>query len=340
MTIGISGCASLGIPVSGGTSVAVSRTALSSTVSDYGATTTRAPDLTWAIEISLNYSLLHDIKYSRANNFDLRLDILKPRDQSGHGPRPTLFYIHGGGWMELVSKDISTLTFLPFLQLGWTVVNVDYRPSSVSLAPAAVEDCFCALRWLGRNAKEYNVDTSLLVLMGHSAGGHLALTTGMIPLSTSGLSAPCDIGDMYDGTPGSPASSPLIKVAAIINWYGITDVGDLVEGPHERGYAVKWLGNQTDRLTLAKSVSPLTYVRSGSPPVITVHGANDVIVPYHQAVKLHDALTAAKVPNKLVTVAQAGHGDFSVEVIRDTYAQLFDFLEQVGIVTGARSTVE
>jgi acetyl esterase/lipase len=52
------------------------------------------------------------------------------------------------------------------------------------LATAAVEDCLCALHWIGRNAKKYNFDLSKVVVTGGSAGGHLALTTAMIPPPT------------------------------------------------------------------------------------------------------------------------------------------------------------
>ena len=89
--------------------------------------------------------------------------------------------------------------------------------------------------------------------MGNSAGGHLALTTGMIPVS-AGLDSLC---------PGSEVP----KVAAIINWYGITDVDELLAGPNVRNYAVAWLGGMSNRDEIAKRVSPLTYVRAGLPPI-------------------------------------------------------------------------
>jgi len=62
-------------------------------------------------------------------------------------------------------------------------VNVEYRLASVALAPAAVEDCRCALRWVYQHAKEYGFDTSRLAVEGHSAGGHLSLMTGMLDAS-------------------------------------------------------------------------------------------------------------------------------------------------------------
>jgi acetyl esterase/lipase len=67
------------------------------------------------------------------------------------------------------------------MAMGFAVVNVEYRLGKTSLAPAAVEDCLCALHWVGRNAKKYNFDLSKVIVTGGSAGGHLALTTACPP---------------------------------------------------------------------------------------------------------------------------------------------------------------
>jgi len=174
------------------------------------------------------------------------------------------------------------------------VVNVEYRLARIAHAPAAVEDCRCALRWVIRNAKTYGIDTSRLVVAGHSAGGHLALMTGLLPES-AGLDRQCP-------GPEEPA------VAAIVNWYGITDVNGLLEGPDLRALAVTWLGSTPDRERIATRVSPLTYVRPGVPPVFTIHGDEDQTVPYSHAVRLHEALDAAHVPNELVTTPGGRHG--------------------------------
>ena len=77
---------------------------------------------------------------------------------------------------------------------------------------------------------------------------------------------------------------------------------------------------------IAKRVSPLTYVRRELPPVITVHGDADPIVPYSHAVRLHEALDNAGVPNELLTVPGGGHGGFTVAESEMIYAAIRDFL--------------
>jgi acetyl esterase/lipase len=56
---------------------------------------------------------------------------------------------------------------------------------------------------------------------------------------------------------------------------------------------VQWLGNQPNRAELAKAASPLTYVKSGMPPTIMIHGDADNLVPYLHSIKLRDALQQA-----------------------------------------------
>lgn len=262
-----------------------------------------------AIEINIQYQITPNITYLTASNFEAKLDVYRRRDATG--PNRTLIFIHGGGWTG-GSKEQSALAFLPFLQMGWNVVNVEYRLARVSLAPAAVEDCLCALRWVYRNAKQYNIDTSRLVITGGSAGSHLALTSGMIPPS-AGLDRQC---------PGTED----LKVAAIINWYGITDVVDLLDGPNMKTYAVTWLGSLSNREEIARRVSPLTYVRRGLPPVITIHGDADPTVPYTHGVRLRDALNKAGVPNRLVTVPGVRHGGFSQAEMMTIYGEIRKFL--------------
>jgi acetyl esterase/lipase len=161
-------------------------------------------------------------------------------------------------------------------------------------------------------AKDYNFDINKLVVTGYSAGGHLSLTTGMLPAS-AGLDRQC---------PGNDD----LKVAAIINWYGITDVGDLLDGPNQKTYAVTWMSSLTNRDEVAKRVSPLTYVRAGLPPILTIHGDADPTVPYSHATRLHEALTKAGVPNQLLTIAGGKHGGFSREDTLKIFTTIQTFL--------------
>jgi len=263
----------------------------------------------WTSTLSIDYRTIPNITYLKANNFKLNLDVYTPKN--AQEPVPTLIYFHGGGWSS-GTKEETVLVLLPYLEMGWAVVNVEYRLANVSHAPAAVEDCLCALRWVIQKANNYGFDINRLVVSGHSAGGHLALTTGM--LTGSSLDSQC---------PGNEE----LKVAAIVNWYGITDVEDLLKGENIKSYAVKWLGSSTDLMEIAERVSPINYLRSDLPPIITIHGDADPVVPYSQAVQLHQGLERLKVPNKLITIPNGGHGHFTRDEILNIYKTIHQFLD-------------
>ena len=262
----------------------------------------------WATLFAGTYRVVMNVVYLTANNYPVKLDVYARRDGT---PEPTLIWIHGGGWLR-GSKDVELQSILPWLEKGWNVVNVDYRLGKVSGAPAAVVDCQCALRWVAANARQYGLDLNRLVVSGESAGGHLALTTGMIPES-AGFGREC---------PGPP----LPRVAAIIDWFGITDVNELLEGAGQRPYAVEWLGSRLDREELARKLSPLTWVQKELPPVLMIHGDADTWVPYRQSVRLHEALDRAGVDNRLVTIPGGSHGGFPPEQRLRAFGEIDDFL--------------
>lgn len=298
-----------------GAAVAMLLTMLCGALGAQEKTTTLSSSARWAATVNEQYLIFPDVSYGRANNYELKLDVWQHKGDKT--PPPTLVYYHGGGWIW-GDRTGATLFFLPYLEMGWNVVNVEYRMADVSLAPAAVEDCRCALRWVFQNAKKYDIDTSKIVLTGHSAGGHLALISGMLPNNT-GLDNEC-------------WGTEELKVAAIINWFGVSDVADLLEGPNQKNYALMWMGSQANAPAIAKKVSPLSYVRRGLPPVLSIHGDADPVVPYSQAVRLHKALAESGVPNELVTIHGAGHGQFTAEQDEHAYERIRLFLKEQGLI--------
>ena len=105
--------------------------------------------------------------------------------------------------------------------MGLSVVNLEYRSGQVSLAPAAIEDCLCALHWIGRPPKDCHFDLDRVTVTGGSAGGHLALTTAI-----SASSAGFENERAAEEDPHWSGSWPEVrpKISAVINWFGITDV--------------------------------------------------------------------------------------------------------------------
>ena len=305
-----------------------------------------SPTAKWATEAAAQYTMSANITYRTASNQQLKMDVYYRRGVTT--PQPTLVYMHGGFWVA-GAKETAIMGLLPWLEMGWNVVNVEYRlgnaADATTLAPAAVDDCFCALRFVAALPATFNIDKNRIVVTGESAGGHLAMSMGMIPESAglgqecAGAAAPPAPAGR-GAAPATPAPTgpvtlpPLPKIVAVVNWFGVTDVPDVIDGANRQAAAARWFGNMpmTNAMEIAKKVSPLSYVRAGLPPIITIHGDADRTVPYPEGVRLHEALAKVNVPNQLVTVPNGAHGGFSAEERVRIYTAIREFLTKNGVM--------
>ncbi|MDR6785127.1 acetyl esterase/lipase [Pedobacter africanus] len=255
-----------------------------------------------------------NVVYSRVNGWEGKLDLYLPPEKNGSSP--LVINIHGGGWNK--GNKESQTGFGDFFKRGYAVANIAYRLTGVATAPAAVEDTRCALIYLISNAKKLNINPNKIVIMGGSAGGHLALMGGLL-----------ENDHIFDTNCKGIAN---IKVAAIIDKYGITDVWDWGYGPIKTSKsATAWLGEKAKDKDFAMSVSPLYQVKKTSPPVFIVHGDADPIVPYQQSVALKAKLDQLGVKNEFITVKGGLHGKFSPEDNRMVNAKIMDFLKGLGL---------
>lgn len=101
-----------------------------------------------------------------------RLDVYRPakRDQSKH---PVLVFFYGGRWTD-GSKEMYPFLAKHFVERGYIVVVPDYRKYPEVVFPTFVEDGARAVAWTLENIATYRGDPTQLVLMGHSAGAHIA----------------------------------------------------------------------------------------------------------------------------------------------------------------------
>jgi acetyl esterase/lipase len=267
----------------------------------------------WVADLASRYAVAPDRSY-RPGDGKAVLDVYAPRAASASARVPTVIYFHGGAWRG-GDKSVALLRALPYLEMGWAVVNVNYR---LGTAPLAVMDSRCALRWVAHNASTHGFDTARLVVTGDSSGSHLALTTGLLD-ARAGFDSGCE----------GPEPPP---VAAIVNWFGVTDLADVFEGANKQAYVARWLEGVPDRARLVRRLSPLHYVRERGPAVITIHGDADTIAPYSHAVRLHQALDQHGIANRLITIRGGQHGGFSRDDMIESFAAIRDFLKAQGLL--------
>ena len=99
----------------------------------YGQTTSDR----WLDYVAGDYDIFPNVTYAKASNVELKLDLYLPKNRTR--PVATLILFHGGGWVD-GQKERNVLYLLPYLELGWAAVNVEYRLGHQAPAPAAVED--------------------------------------------------------------------------------------------------------------------------------------------------------------------------------------------------------
>lgn len=116
-----------------------------------------------------------DLAYGPARG--QRLDVYLPAHPAG---APILFMVHGGGWAvgDKTSAGVVAGKVRHWLPLGYIVVSVNYRMIPDVTVGVEAEDVARALAWVQSHARDWGGDGDRVVLMGHSAGGHLvALVT-------------------------------------------------------------------------------------------------------------------------------------------------------------------
>ena len=261
------------------------------------------------VKLPNNYKALIDVVYTKVGQWEGKMDIYLP--QQDETSTPLVINIHGGGWNH-GSKESQT-GFGSFFKRGYAVANVEYRLVDVAPAPAAIEDVRCALIYLLNHSKQFNIDANKIVIMGGSSGGHLALMCGLLA-NDRHFDSNCE----YNGE---------IKVAAIIDKYGVTDLVPL----NNWGSAKRWLGNGFGNLDFVKSVSPIYFVDKNSPPIFIVHGDSDPIVPYSQSSELAKKLKSFGVKTKFIMVPGGKHGKFSEGKKQELNIQMWEFLNDLGL---------
>lgn len=200
-----------------------------------------------------------DIIFKETESRNLTLDILKRKDQSGVAP--VLIFIHGGSWKYGGKEDYSFYLH-EYAKKGYVTASLSYRLSQEAKFPSAVEDVKCGIRWIQQNGSQFGIDTNNVILIGGSAGAHLAMMAGYT--------------DLYE------SCGPVAAIKGIVNIYGPVDL--TTEFALSNSALTEFIGIDYDENPNPyQDASPINYVSSDDPPTITFHGTIDRVVPIGQA---------------------------------------------------------
>lgn len=233
-----------------------------------------------------------DVVYGTGGGRDLHLDIYTPATRDGLAPGVLL--IHGGGW-RIGAKNMPGIAAFGTLlsQMGYVCASMEYRLSGESAWPAQLDDAKAALRWFRANADRLGVDPARIVVLGKSAGAHIALMLGATQDDPA-----------HDGEGGTPGIST--KLDAIVTFYPPTMLTrrGIAESDAVRSFLADNHGPES-----LEAISPISYVGTKPfPPTILLHGTTDVVVSPGDSTAMYDALRKAGVPVELHMYAGLPHG--------------------------------
>jgi len=261
-----------------------------------------------------------DLPYAETEHPRQRLDLLLPKERSADKPLPVIVGVHGGAWMGGHKREL--IGFLsPFVASGkYAVASIGYRLSQDAIWPAQIHDCKAALRWLRGNAHQYGLDPNRMGVIGVSAGGHLVAMLG-----TSGDVKELE-GDLGKYLDQSSRVTCVVDLAGPTDFLTIGDFPSQIKHNSDASPEAILLGSAIpDDKAKARQASPVNFVTPDDAPCLLLHGTEDPLVPYPQAVEFRDALRKVGVPVALITIQDGGHVGFGKAAMITVLKQTRDF---------------
>lgn len=236
--------------------------------------------------------------YKTIDGIELRLHVFNPPDHRASDQQSAIVFFFGGGWAQ---GDVQQ--FVPqsrhLAQRGMVAIVADYRVlRRHNTSPLeAMADAKSAIRWVRSRANELGIDPNRIAAGGGSAGGHLALSAGML-------------NGFDEATDDMNISS---KPNALVLFNPAVDTAQL------------------DRFGASgEKASPLHNIAPNLPPMVIYHGKSDTTVPYTDVEKFCSEVTKFDNNCELHGYQGAGHGFFnSAPWFQETLAEADRFLTSI-----------
>ncbi|MDF1844832.1 MAG: Rid family hydrolase [Rubripirellula sp.] len=230
-----------------------------------------------AKELHPNQKLL----YKTVGQQKLYLHTFEPPGYQTSDRRAVFLAIHGGGWTGGRTEDFYPIA-ANFAAQGMLGISLEYRLANADRGTTVfdcVQDARSAVRWIRQNADRLGIDPTKIVVMGGSAGGHLALSTALFE----------EINDANDNLAVSATPNCLLMMYPVID-------------TSANGYGQSKIGNRWRQL------SPLHRVRADMPPALFFHGTADSVTPFQGMQMFQKQSLDAGNPSKLIIHPGGRHG--------------------------------
>lgn len=272
-----------------------------------------------------------EIEYKRADGKPLKMYAFYPADSVGKG-KTAVMIIHGGGW-----TGGDTGSFFPharyFASRGAAAFCIDYRlvkSGCVTLAEC-LSDCKSAIRYIRKNAMRLGIDSNKIMVIGDSAGGHLAACLGTV----EGYDDAADDLTVSDAPDMAVLCNPLTDFTSS-GYIRVVIGGDALNGKGKLD--MDTVSSAT--IAAAKSFSPLYNVRKNGINTLLMHGTSDTVIPCEQSERLYEKLKAAGNTCSMITLPGARHAFIcakwraSEEVVVNAVRMVDEYMCKYGFLEG------
>jgi acetyl esterase/lipase len=226
------------------------------------------------------------VVYREVDETRLTLDWYRAKDTSGK--LPVIIVVHGGSWRGGDNSQLEGMNRY-LAAAGYAVAAINYRLAPAFRFPAPIEDIRGSISFLEERADEFGIDSSRVVLLGRSAGGHLALLAAY--------------------TLGHEA------IRGVVGLYPPTDMHWSWQHPSPKrimdsnGAITDFLGGTLEEVPdTFDQASPIRFVRPDSPPTLLIHGGKDMLVSPLQSNRLATELEREIVPHFHLELGWGNHG--------------------------------
>src|SRR5262245_15959127 len=282
--------------------------------------------------------------YKTVGDLRIRADVYRKPDDI---VRPAILWIHGGALIMGNRRGLPAAQAERYLNAGYTIISIDYRLAPQAKLSQILEDLEDAYRWVrGEGPKLFRIDPNRIAVIGHSAGGYLALTAGyrLNPRPTAIVSF-YGYGDIagewysrpdsfYNRQPPVPREEAYRAVGTrLISDDLATNRGRFYLFTRQQGiWPVEVVGSDPDKEPRAfDPFCPLRNVTKSYPPTMLLHGDEDTDVPFEQSVLMAKEFERHGVQHEFIRMAGRGHGfDGAMwdPMITATFDRVLTFLEK------------
>ncbi len=260
-----------------------------------------------------------EVEYGIEYKPELELDVYFPTHRI-YEKSPVVLFLHGGAWVTGRKESLNLKRLNGAInglrENGYTIVAPEYTLAreGKSPFPDCIVDSYDVVQWIVEHADSLQLDLGTFGIMGESAGGHIALMTAYAKPQDFGLGyqkvsfdwivdvyGPTDLTSLYQSQTVDSLNAVLAELPSLIR--EPLDLPKLLYGFDPRIDSVK-------RIEMSKKYSPISYLTPDAPPILIVHGTEDIVVPIEQTILLKEMYDSLGISNEVLILDGVHHGFF------------------------------